>query len=53
MIVGSGLWHHLITDAQSEFLKLGSGHLKDENENIKSNSHLYFETRDFNIFERI
>ncbi|NFG41026.1 SEC-C domain-containing protein [Clostridium botulinum] len=51
MTVGYALWKHWSTDAQNEFLKLGSGHLI--NENVKNHSYSYFETRAFNLFERI
>lgn len=51
MTVGPVLWQHWSADAQNEFLELGSGHLI--NGNIKDNSYSYFETRAFNLFDRI
>ncbi|GAA0741248.1 SEC-C domain-containing protein [Clostridium oceanicum] len=51
MTVAPILWRHWSADAQNEFLKLGSRHLI--NENIKNHSYSYFETRNFNLFERI
>lgn len=51
MTVGPTLWQHWGADAQNEFLKLGSGHLI--NENVKNNSYSYFEKRAFNLFECI
>lgn len=51
MTMGPVLWKHWSTDAQNEFLELGSGHLK--NDNIKSYSYSYFQTRLFNLFEHM
>ena len=51
MTVGPSLWRHWSAGAQNEFFELGSGHLL--NGNIKNNSYSYFESRAFNLFERI
>lgn len=51
MTIGPLLWQHWSEEAKNEFLELGSTHLK--NENIKNSSYSYFETRVFNLFERI
>lgn len=51
MTVGPALWQHWSTNAQNEFLKLGSGHYI--NEDVKNYSYSYFEKRAFNLFEYI
>lgn len=51
MTIGPALWQNWSSDAQNEFLKVGSGQWI--NDNIKNYSYSYFETRAFNLFEHV
>lgn len=51
MTLAPTLWQHWSIDARNEFLDLGRKHLKEGN--VKNNSYTYFESRAFNLFERM